>query len=177
MGRTGKPRILSEDLYKALKKRTGVPAVACEKVIRAYCEIIKQGLVNQVEIPLHNVGTFTWKEIPCFDYSEWLGMYYDEEGILHKCIFYRENCDGKLVPDFRIADGFRKAIMDNTSIPYDPNISLPGKRDKFSSDIPRVNYEEYYEKHKQEEDAKKESLYELDDYDLFVDRSELHAEG
>ena len=67
--------------------------------------------------------------------------------------------------------------MDNTIIPYDAKNSLPGNKDRYSSDYIRINYREYYNKHQAEEDAKKEPLYDLDDYDLLVDRSELHAEG
>lgn len=177
MASKGKPSLLSDDLYKALKERTGVPASVCEKVLKAYSEIIKQGIVNQVEIPLCGVGTFTWKEIPCLDYNEWLGSYYNEKGELDRCIFYLENCDGKLYPEFRPTRSFGRSIMDNTIIPYDAKNSLPGNKDRYSSDYIRINYREYYNKHQAEEDAKKEPLYDLDDYDLLVDRSELHAEG
>lgn len=177
MGATGKPRLLSEDLYKALKNRTGVPASVCEKVIKAYCEIVKQGIVNRVEIPLNTVGTFSYQSIPPMEYNEWLGQIIDENGERQTVIFFQTKLDGKLIPTFRPSRGFKKSIMDNTLIPYAEEDSIEGYRNKFDKKYPRIDYAKYYLEHKKEEDAKKQPLYEPDDYDLMVGRSELHGEG
>ena len=174
MATTGKPRLLSDDVYRALNKRTGLPAGVCEKVIRAYCEIVKQGIINQVEIPLATLGTFSYDCIPPQRYNEWFGTMKDDDGNLQKVAFYLENADGKLVPKFRVMAGFKRAIMDNTKIPFSEDNCIDGYS-SVKADLPRVNYREYYSKHSVEEDAKKRPIYEPDDYDLLVGRDELNG--
>lgn len=53
-----------DEIYLEIYKRTGISANTIHRVLWTYFDIIKECLIDMVEVPLGDIGTLSWKVIP-----------------------------------------------------------------------------------------------------------------
>lgn len=147
MNSNKKPKLSSKQVYKEISKRTNVPSDVVAKVIQSYGEIVEQCLKNKIQISLSRIGTFTYKEVPPLDYTEWIGaMSGKEEPVL----YWQEKVSGFSKPRFSFTTSCRQRINDATRVPYGTVPSLPGYRRSEDDPHERINYKEYLKKNNYE---------------------------
>ena len=59
--KNGKPRLNFKESIEEICRRTGLPANAVFQSLWTYNEIVKECMLNQVEVVFGNVGTFTYQ--------------------------------------------------------------------------------------------------------------------
>lgn len=58
-----KPKLTHEDVLKEINKRTCYNLDAIYKVLWVYNDIVKEAMMEQVEVPFGDIGFFSWKQI------------------------------------------------------------------------------------------------------------------
>ena len=58
-----KPRLTHEDVIREIYNRTGFPVNGIYQVLGCYNDIVKESLLEEVEIPFGDIGFFSWKQI------------------------------------------------------------------------------------------------------------------
>lgn len=58
-----KPRLTQKEVAYQIFLRTGFPADMIKTTLDIYGEIVQEGLLGQVEIPIPGIGHFSWKQI------------------------------------------------------------------------------------------------------------------
>lgn len=67
-----KARLSPTEVAKAISARTGLSPKMARTVIDAYIEIVKEGMLAQVEVPLGRFCIFTWTQYqPKKDFTNW----------------------------------------------------------------------------------------------------------
>ena len=59
--KNGKPRLNFAEAIEEICRRTGLPANAVFQALWTYNEIVKECMLNQVEVVLGNIGVFTYQ--------------------------------------------------------------------------------------------------------------------
>lgn len=59
--KNGRPRLNFAEAIEEICRRTGLPANAVFQALWTYNEIVKECLLNQVEVVFGNIGTFTYQ--------------------------------------------------------------------------------------------------------------------
>ena len=59
--KNGKPRLNFAEAIEEICRRTGLPANAVFQALWTYNEIVKECILNQVEVVFGNIGTFTYQ--------------------------------------------------------------------------------------------------------------------
>ena len=58
-----KPSLTQKEVAYQIFLRTGLPADMIKTTLDIYGEIVQEGLLGQVEIPIPGIGHFSWKQI------------------------------------------------------------------------------------------------------------------
>ena len=58
-----KPRLTQKEVAYQIFLRTGFPADMVKTTLDIYGEIVQEGLLGQVEVPISGIGHFGWKQI------------------------------------------------------------------------------------------------------------------
>lgn len=67
-----KPRLTQKEVAYQIFLRTGLQADIIKSVLDIYGEIIQEGLLGQVEIPIPGIGHLSWKQVaPRADVRRW----------------------------------------------------------------------------------------------------------
>lgn len=67
-----KPRLTQKEVAYQIFLRTGFPPDMIKTTLDIYGEIIQEGLLGQVEVPIPGIGHFGWKQInPRADVRTW----------------------------------------------------------------------------------------------------------
>lgn len=138
------PKLHMADVHNEIAKRVGLHAGTVKRVLDVYSDVIKQCLLNKVEVPFCDIGTVGYKIIPPYERKEWKAMngYGDDRTPI---IFYQDKTDGYIKPIFRVRPKFIREMRSQTIIPYGTMPSLDNAREysKESLGWPLVNYDEY----------------------------------
>lgn len=67
-----KPRLTQKEVAYQIFLRTGFPPDMIKTILDIYGEIVQEGLLGQVEVPIPGIGHFGWKQInPRADVRTW----------------------------------------------------------------------------------------------------------
>lgn len=67
-----KPRLTQKEVAYQIFLRTGLQADIIKSVLDIYGEIIQEGLLGQVEVPIPGIGYLSWKQVaPRADVRRW----------------------------------------------------------------------------------------------------------
>ena len=177
-----KPKISARQVYREIAKRTHTPVDVVSSIVQAYGEIVEQCLKNKIQISLGRVGTFSYKEVPPMDYTEWLGNMSGKDDLV---IYWQKEVAGYSKPKFTFSTSCRQRINNATRVPYGTAESIAGYSRVNDTAHERIDYKEYLKKTNYNrylllfEDGVgfEPEDYKTDDYDLITLEEEENDEN
>lgn len=101
------------EILEELYNRTGLPQDTLWTVISTYADIIKECILNQVEVPLLGLGTFSFKE---WKPTDKVMQFEDSKFGIRKGETY--HVKGYLAPWFKPSDPWKKELKAKTEWDY-----------------------------------------------------------
>lgn len=59
-----RPRIKMSEVIREVYNRTGLPTATIQKILETYSDIVKECVVNEVEVTFNDLGYFGWRHCP-----------------------------------------------------------------------------------------------------------------
>ena len=132
-----KPKLSPKMVYAEIANRTNVPPTTIERIMDAYKSIVEESLSNLVEVPLGNIGRFTFNVIPPREHIEWNGFYIDKP-----VVYYKDKADGYIDIQWKFGQGIQKRIKEATKIPYGSMPAMPGSVERRPRSKTKLNYDD-----------------------------------
>lgn len=154
MRKPASPRMTSRELYREVGKRVHCPTRLVEIIVLTFEKVIIQCLLQKIRVPFGTLGTFGYKTIPPRDYVEWNGWTKEGEPV----VFYRRNTNGYLKFYFHLNNAFRHQLKEIAIIPYGSVPSEEPNPERHPHSNIKIDYEEYYQKEKQEKSIEQNNI-------------------